>query len=47
MWELGRLDLTVEALIHDNAEFHELFTDEEVAIARRRLQDYQYPPALG
>ena len=46
MWELGRLDLTVEALIHDHCEYHELFSDDEIATARRRLQDYRYLPAL-
>jgi hypothetical protein len=42
LWERGRLDLTVEALIHDHPEYHSLFTDEEHAIARRRLEQYKY-----
>jgi len=46
LWERGRLDLTVEALIHDNPEYHLLFTNEERAIARRRLEDYKYPPVI-
>ena len=29
LWERGRLDLTVEALIHDHPEYHSLFTEEE------------------
>jgi hypothetical protein len=46
LWERGRLDLTVEALIHDHAEYHPLFTDEERAMARRRLEEYRYPPVI-
>jgi hypothetical protein len=46
LWERGRLDLTVEALIHDNPEYHPLFTDAERATALRRLQEYRYPPAI-
>jgi hypothetical protein len=44
--ELNRLDLTVEALINDHPEYHPLFTDVERETARRRLADYQYPPAI-
>lgn len=42
LWERKRLDLTVEALILQ-AEWHELFTDEERAKAKQRLMDYGYP----
>lgn len=42
LWERGRLDLTVEALIHDHPEFHPLFTEQERQIARRRLEEYKY-----
>ena len=45
LWELGRLDITVEALIHDNAKYQELFTKEELKTVRKRLADYQYKPA--
>jgi hypothetical protein len=41
LWERGRLDLTVEALILDN-QWDDLFTDEERDIARKRLREYQY-----
>lgn len=41
LWEHGRLDLSVEALILD-AQWQPLFTAEELAIARRRLKDYNY-----
>lgn len=43
LWELKRLDLTVEALIRDNERWHPLFTEKELAICRKRLQDYGYP----
>ena len=46
LWERGRLDLTVEALILDNPEYHELFKQDELRIAKKRLIDYQYAPAL-
>jgi hypothetical protein len=39
----GRLDLTVEALIHDNAKWHPLFTETELQICASRLQEYGYP----
>jgi len=42
LWERGRLDLTVEALIHNNAVWHPLFTAEELVICRKRLTDYKY-----
>ncbi len=47
LWERGRLDLTVEALIHDHPEFHPLFTEQERQIARRRLEAYQYKSPLN
>ena len=42
LWERGRLDLTVEAVIHDNPTWHSLFTEEELANCERRLKEYQY-----
>ena len=42
LWERGRLDLTVEALIWDNPEYQELFTDNELKIIKKRLVDYKY-----
>jgi hypothetical protein len=44
LWERKRLDLTVEAIIHDNPKWHSLFTDQELAICNERLRDYQYIP---
>lgn len=47
LWERGRLDLTVEALIWDHPEFHSLFTEEEREIARKRLEEYKYSGLLA
>jgi len=45
LWERGRLDLTVEALIYDNPEWQKLFNKEELDIIRKRLVEYHYSPA--
>ncbi len=42
LWERGRLDLTVEAMILDNEKYHSLFTEDEVAICRNRLKQYEF-----
>jgi hypothetical protein len=41
LYEHGRLDLTVEALVV-KPEFAGLFTDEEIDIARQRLDQLGY-----
>ena len=41
LWERGRLDLTVEALVL-RPEFSSLFTDEELDRARNRLEQFGY-----
>ena len=41
LWERGRLDLTVEALII-REKWHPLFSEQEREIARRRLREYHY-----
>jgi len=41
LWELKRLDLTVEAVIL-KPEWHDLFSEEERNIARERLTQYGY-----
>jgi hypothetical protein len=46
LWELGRLDLTVEALIFDNTEYQTLFTKEELLKIKKRLQNYGYNPVV-
>lgn len=45
LWECGRLDLSVEAKVL-LPEFAELFTEEERAVAKARLQAFGYklPP---
>ncbi len=40
----GRLDLTVEALVVENPEWHALFTSDELAKAKRRLSLNGYTP---
>ena len=42
LWELRRLDLSVEAVVHDNAEWHGLFTHDELQRCKKRLTDYGY-----
>jgi 5-methylcytosine-specific restriction enzyme A len=41
LWELGRLDLTVEALMLQ-PKYASLFTDEEREVVRERLKEYGY-----
>jgi len=41
LWELGRLDISMEALVID-PKWQDLFTEEEVATARMRLADCGY-----
>lgn len=43
LWERGRLDLSVEAVILQPA-WRELFSDAERETARSRLQEYGYRP---
>lgn len=42
LWERGRLDLTVEAQVWDNAKWHRLFTDGELRKAEQRLRSFGY-----
>ena len=42
LWEFKRLDSSVEAVVHDNAEWHELFTQDELQRCEKRLADYGY-----
>ena len=42
LWELERLDLSVEAVVRDNTEWHELFTQDELQRCEKRLADYGY-----
>jgi hypothetical protein len=42
LWELKRLDLSVEAFVL-RPEYEPLFTEAERGIARARLKEYGYP----
>src|SRR6266446_164064 len=42
LYERGRLDLTVEAMVVEATTWHELFTESELARARHRLKQYGY-----
>lgn len=44
LFERGRLDLTVEALVIESPDWRSLFSDQELERARRRLADYGYSP---
>jgi hypothetical protein len=46
LYQLGRLDLTVEALIHDNPRWHPLFSKQELKKLQQRLIRFGYGPAL-
>jgi hypothetical protein len=41
IWQCGRLDLSMEALVLKD-EWRDLFSEEELGIARKRLEDYGY-----
>lgn len=42
LFERGRLDLTVEALVCDDDRWQHLFLPDEIDRARARLRQYQY-----
>ena len=42
LYEKGRLDLSVEAMVLENSTWHELFTLDELNRAKTRLQQYGY-----
>jgi len=42
LYERGRLDLTVEAMVLEQSKWHEIFTADEIARCRKRLRDYRY-----
>jgi len=41
LWELNRLDLSMENIIQEE-EWHELFTEDERNKAKKRLRDYGF-----
>jgi hypothetical protein len=44
LWEMGRLDLTVEYVVAFESKFHSLFTQSERLAARRRYEEYKGRP---
>jgi hypothetical protein len=46
LYERGRIDLTVEAMVVENSRWHPLFASEELEKARRRLEEYGYRPRM-
>ena len=46
LWECGRLDISMEALVAFEPEFAPLFTEAEREIARNRLVQYGYGPEV-
>ena len=42
LWEKGRLDLTVEAMVLETKKYHSLFTEDELQVCAKRLKDYNY-----
>lgn len=44
LFERQRLDLTVEAVVVENPQWHDLFTSDELNRARKRLAEYRYLP---
>ena len=46
LWELGRLDISMEALVVQE-RWQPLFSDAERQAARHRLSAYGYDPASG
>jgi hypothetical protein len=45
LYERGRLDLTVEAMVVENEKWHSLFTAKEISRAKNRLIEYGYRSA--
>lgn len=46
LYNHNRLDLSMEALIVENLKFHELFTKDEIKIAKDRLIKCGYIPKI-
>jgi len=47
LWEMGRLDMTLEACIRDTPKFHELFDKELIDRCDKRLTDAHYKPKVA
>ena len=46
LWERQRLDLTIENVVTDD-RFAHLFTEDELAVARKRLDDFGYASTVA
>jgi hypothetical protein len=44
LWEMGRLELSIEAIVL-RGDFRQLFSDDELRVARERLTNKGYNPA--
>jgi hypothetical protein len=42
LWEMHRLDLTIEACVHDNPQFHSLFDAQTLTACDARLASVGY-----
>ena len=42
LWELGALNLTVEAFVLENPKWHQLFTEVDLNKAKQRLLAFKY-----
>jgi hypothetical protein len=42
LWELNRMDLTVEALIYNNENYHKFFSESELDFIKEKLDKYGY-----
>jgi hypothetical protein len=45
LYERHRLDLSIEAMVVEDRNWHSLFEHEELVVAHRRLVNYRYEPA--
>jgi hypothetical protein len=44
LWEMGRLDLTVEYVVTSETKYRDLFTPAERLSARKRYEEYKRKP---
>ena len=47
LYERNHLELTVEAVVIEDPQWHPLFTDDELNKAQKRLAAYHYTPKSG
>lgn len=46
LYDMKRLDMSVEACIVENPQFHPLFDPDEIKRCEQRLADYHYTPKV-